>query len=80
MNIYLIIMLIKDLLCLQFCTLFLLLILSSFCQGNIFLNTNIRILLASTDSSAESRSFAFWRGIDVIDAIKEQMHKVRIGA
>ena len=35
-------------------------------------------LLASTVASAESRSFAFWRGIDVIDAIKEQAQEYEL--
>ena len=36
------------------------------------------VLLASTVASAESRSFAFWRGIDVIDAIKEQAQEYEL--
>ena len=36
------------------------------------------LLLASTVASAESRSFAFWRGFDVIDALKEQMEEVQL--
>ena len=34
--------------------------------------------LAPTVASAESRSFAFWRGIDVIDAIKEQAQEYEL--
>ena len=36
------------------------------------------LLLASTVASAESRSFAFWRGVDVIDAIKEQAQEYEL--
>lgn len=36
------------------------------------------LLLDSNLASAESRSFPFWRGIDVIDAIKEQAQEYEL--
>jgi len=36
------------------------------------------LFLAPTVASAESRSFAFWRGVDVIDAIKEQAQEYEL--
>ena len=36
------------------------------------------LFLAPTVASAESRSFAFWRGIDVIDALKEQAQEYEL--
>lgn len=36
------------------------------------------LLLTPTVASAESRSFAFWRGVEVIDALKDQAHEYEL--